>query len=132
MSNMQREWLKKIFSIVGIFAYLAFEMMTIVLGGGWLYAGLIGGLLVLIPLLFIILYVPIASIIWHWRLMGICENDWEENTLNCWWRFIGYWCGDWENLIPQMIEEDYDDEYNKNEAKKFFERIKAVKKPRWL
>ena len=129
---MQREWLKRVLFFVGMFAYLAFEMMTIVLGGRWLYVGLIGGLVILVPLLFILVYVPIASIIWYWRLMGICENDWEENTLRFWWRFIGYWCGDWESLIPQIIEEDYDDEYNKNEAKKLFERIKAVKKPRWL
>ena len=132
MNNMQKEWLKKVLLFVGAIAFVVFELATLFLGEAWLIVGLVVGLGVLIPLLAVIIYVPIASLVWYWRLMGICRNDWEENTLRFWWRFIGYWCGDWENLIPQMIEEDYDDEYNKNEAKKLFERIKAVNKPKWL
>ena len=39
---------------------------------------------------------------------------------------------DFIKFIESYRNGTYEDEYNKNEAKKLFERIRAVKKPRWL
>ena len=134
MSNAQKDYLKKWAIGIGFVLALALLFTALVAGGVWAIIGLVFVGLLACSCIGILLATAIASLIWHWRLMGVCENEWEELMLKKWWRYMNYWGGCWEDLIPRMIEEDTDEELGieRKQQMELFERFKAVKVPRVL
>lgn len=133
MSNAQKNYLKKWAIALGIIFSVALMIACLVIGNPWdMIASAIvclGGLV----LIAVMMAGIIGSMIWHWRLMGVCENDWEEHMLKYWWRFMNYWGGDWEELIAQMIAEDYEQDSEDYVLRmELYDKFRAVKAPRVL
>ena len=133
MTNAQKDYLKKWAIAFAVIAVFALMIMFICLGEPWHWITL--GIMVLLTAVFVVALVTnaIASLIWHWRLMGVCDNEWEEHMLKKWWRYMNYWGGCWEDLIPQWIAEDY--EQNSQDyvlRMELYDKFRAVKVPRVL
>lgn len=134
MSNAQKNYLKKWAVALGVIFGIVLMILCFVLGNPWdlIVTAIfcLGGLALIVVMVAEI----IGSTIWHWRLMGECKTEWEEEMLAYWWRFMNYCGGDWEGLIPRMIEEDTDEELGieRKYQMELFERFKAVKAPRIL
>ena len=108
MSNAQKNYLKKWAIALGCILVLGLLITCIVVGEPWDWIALGVAVAVLVTCVATLVFEAIASLIWHWRLMGVCENEWEEHMLKKWWRYMNYWGGCWEDLIPQWIAEDYE------------------------
>lgn len=131
MSNAQKNYLKKWALALGIIFGMVLMITCVALGEPWLWITLGIMVLTLVAMAVVVVVEIIGSMVWHWRLMGVCKTEWEEDTLRWWWRFMNYHSGCWEELIPRMIDEEYKDEYSRQEAIALFERFKAVKPPKW-
>lgn len=132
MSNAQKDYLKKWAIALGCILILGLLITCIVLGEPWEWIAFGVAVVVLVACVVVVAIEVGSCIIWHWRLMGECKTEWEEETLSWWWRFMNYHSGCWEELIPRMIDEEYKDEYSRQKAIALFERFKAVKAPRVL
>lgn len=134
MSNTQRNYLKKWAIAIGYILILAFLTTCIVLGRPWQWIALGVVVTIVVACVAMLVSLGIGTIVWHWRLMGECKTEWEEEMLAYWWRFMNYHSGNWEELIPCMIEEDTDEEIGieRKQQMELFERFKAVKAPRVL
>ena len=78
MNKMQKEFIKNGALILGSIIYVALVFTGLALGGGWFYWSAIMAFAILIPLSVYIVYLPIATFVWHWRLMGACITDEDE------------------------------------------------------
>lgn len=134
MSNAQKNYLKKWALVLGVISGVVLMITFIALGEPWHWITFGVVVLALVAFLAGLVATVIASLVWHWRLMGVCENQWEEAMLAYWWRYMNYWGGCWEDLIPRIIEEDTDEELGieRKQQMELFERFKAVKAPRVL
>ena len=136
MTHAQRKYLKKWLTGIGIMLYCVILMILVVTGSNGidicLWIGLAMIIIPCVPLVFILLSVPFATIIWHWRLMGECQNEWESNLLNQWWLWI-YRSDSWVEYITELIYEEYQGDKELREyAVNFALRLDEVKKPKWL
>lgn len=131
MNKMQKEYLKKLFIGIGLFLWAVAIIVSATLGEPWHWFAIGSTSVIAIPMLFIILYVPIATQVWHWRLMGICNAETEEELLRDWWFWIRR-SDTWADYIAQDILENYTDTSSKTEAEDFLRRLAEVKKPKWL
>ena len=131
MNKMQKEWLKTVGLIAGAILYLIVILVTMCLGEEWLWISLILTLLVTIPIfIYGIIYVPIANMIWYWRLMGACITDEDEELLRTWWFWIkrSDYCADYLwNEIQEMKDEEL-----REGAEDLRTRLMCVKKPKWI
>lgn len=135
MTTAQREYLKKRLKGLGIVAHCITIIVLVAIGAPngtwpmWVALGMLG-----VPAVFIAfasIYVPIATAVWHWRMMGECHTEVESNILNQWWFFIVR-SDSWVNYLTEEIE-DYDAELNtKQFYLDFLHRLENVKKPKWL
>ena len=134
MSNAQKNYLKKWAIALGCILIVGLLITCLILGEPWDWIAFGVAVAVLVACVAVLVIEVIASLIWHWRLMGACESEWEEEMLAYWWRFMNYWGGNWEELIPCMIEEDTDEELGieRKQQMELFERFKVVKAPRVL
>lgn len=134
MSNAQKDYLKKWAIALGCILILGLLITCLVLGEPWDWIAFGVAVVVFGACVAVLISIAIGSLIWHWRLMGVCENEWEEEMLAYWWRWMNYWGGCWEELIPRLIEEETDEELGieRTSQMELFERFKAVKAPRVL
>jgi NADH:ubiquinone oxidoreductase subunit K len=134
MSNTQRNYLKKWAIAIGNILILAFLITCIVLGRPWQWIALGVAVIIVVACVAVLVSLGVGTIVWHWRLMGECKTKWEEEMLAYWWIFMNYHSGNWEELIPRMIEEDTDGESDiqRKYQMELFERFKAVKAPKVL
>lgn len=133
MTNAQKDYLKKWALALGISLGVVLLITFIVLGNPWHWItfGVVAFTVVAIVVALVIN--AIGSFIWHWRLMGVCENEWEEHMLKYWWRYMNYWGGCWEDLIAQMIAEDYEQDTEDYVLRmELYDKFRAVKAPRVL
>lgn len=131
MSDAQKKYLKEWAIALGCILIPVLLIILGVLGSpwDWIAFGIIS--IVVLGCIGLLIIEAIGSMIWHWRLMGECKTEWETNTLSWWWPFMNYHSGNWLEFIPRMIDEEYTDEYTRQEAIKLFERFKAVQPPKW-
>lgn len=133
MSNAQKDYLKKWAIGIGFVLALALLFTALVVGGIWAIIGLVFVGLLACSCVGILLVSAIGTLIWHWRLMGVCENEWEEQMLRYWWRWMGYWGGCWEDLIAQMIAEKYEQDTEDYVLRmELYDKFRAVPVPRVL
>ena len=132
MSNAQKNYLKKCAIAFGCILILGLLITCLALGEPWDWIAFGVAVAVLVACVAVVVIEVVSYIIWHWRLMGECKTEWEEDTLKWWWRFMNYHSGCWEELIPRMIDEEYKDEYTRQKAIALLKRFKAVKSPRIL
>ena len=133
MSNAQKDYLKKWAIGLAIFAFFALMIAFVIIGEPWHWITC-GMMAVVIVIFFVALVInAIGSFIWHWRLMGVCENEWEEHMLKKWWRYMNYWGGCWEDLIAQMIAEKYEQGTQDYVLRmELYDKFRAVPVPRAL
>lgn len=136
MTTMQQNYLKKVLKAVGAIAYgIACALFTIIGGANnhwtmWIGLGLMGLPATLIA--FACIYIPIATEVWHWRLMAICENAWQAELLDHWW-FWMYRSEKWFDYLKTDIEENFSDtEEMKQMTTDFLHALARVKKPKLL
>ena len=130
MNKMQKEWLKNASVIIGAILYLALIIIPMLISktGAW-----ISFILCIPPLVFILgyaIYMPIATFIWHWRLMGACITDEDEELLRTWWFFIKR-SECWADYLWKEIQEMKDEEWREG-AEDLRTRLMCVKKPKWI
>lgn len=135
MTTAQREYLKKWLKGLGIAAYCITCITFSAIGAIndnwliWIGLGMLG-----VPaasIAFASIYVPIATMVWHWRLMGECKTDWEARTLNHWW----FWMqrsDSWAEYLTEEIEDYYEEKEVRQRHFDFLYRLENVKKPSWL
>lgn len=133
MSNAQKNYLKKWAIALGCILLLGLFITCLVVGEPWEWIAVGVTVAIVVVCIVVIAIEVIGSMIWHWRLMGECKTQWEEEMLAYWWRFMNYHSGNWETLIPRMIEEDTDEELGieRKYQTELFERFKAIQPPRW-
>lgn len=132
MTTMQKNHLKKVLKVFGALAYGIIAITFIAAGEPWHWITLAMTGLVALPIAVAMVYLPIAGAVWHWRLMGICEEEWQSNLLSCWWFWISR-SENWFDYLKKEIESDFgDDEKAKRQAIDFLYALARVKKPRWL
>jgi hypothetical protein len=133
MSNAQKNYLKKWAIALSCILIFGLLITCMVLGEPWDWIAFGVAVAVSVACVAVLLIEVIGSTIWHWRLMGECKTEWEEEMLAYWWRFMNYHSGNWEELIPRMIEEDTDEELGieRKQQMELFERFKAVQPPKW-
>lgn len=131
MNKMQKEYLKKLFIGIGLFLWGVAIIVSAALGEPWVWFAIGSMSVIAVPMLFVVFYVPIATQVWHWRLMGICNTETEEELLRDWW-FWMRWPDTWTEYIAQDILENYTNIKSKTEAEDFLWRLAEVKKPKWL
>lgn len=134
MSNAQKDYLKKWAIVLGVIFGIVLMITCIILGHPFDFIALGAiGCVCLVCIATVIVEI-IGSMIWHWRLMGECKTKWEAEMLAYWWRFMNYHSGNWEELIPCMIEAETDEKLGteREQQMELFERFKAVKAPRVL
>jgi hypothetical protein len=133
MSNAQKNYLKKWATTLGIILSIVLIVTFIALGDPWHWISLGIAVLALVAIVVGFIATAIASLIWHWRLMGVCENEWEEHMLKKWGRYMNYWGGCWEDLIPRWIAEDYEQNTQDYVLRmELYDKFRAVKVPRVL
>jgi NADH:ubiquinone oxidoreductase subunit K len=134
MSNAQKNYLKKWAIALGCILILGLLITCIALGNPWHWIAFGVAVIIVVACVAVLVSLGIGTIVWHWRLMGECKTKWEEEMLAYWWIFMNYHSGNWEELIPRMIEEDTDGESDiqRKYQMELFERFKAVKAPRVL
>lgn len=134
MSDTQRNYLKKWAIALGYILILGFLITCIVLGDPWEWIAFGVAVVILVACIAVVVIAIVGSMVWHWRLMGECKTKWEEEMLAYWWRFMNYHSGNWEELIPCMIEAETDEKLGteRTQQMELFERFKAVKAPRVL
>ena len=135
MTTAQKEYLKKLLKGLAIAAYCFTTIVLTAIGvpnGTWPMWVALGMMLVpAAAIAFVSFYVPIATLVWHWRLMGECKNDWEARTFNRWWFWIQR-SDSWVKYLTEEIEEYYEEEENRQMRLDFLHRLESVKKPSWL
>lgn len=133
MSDAQKNYLKKWALALGVIFSVVLLVTFLILGHpfDWITLGVLG--CVCLACIASVIVGVFASLIWHWRLMGACESEWEEEMLAHWWRYMNYWGGCWEDLIPKMIAEYHEpDSVEYILRMRLFEKFKSVKAPRVL
>ncbi len=138
MTKMQKDYIAKWLKVVGIILYCVATIVFMIAGGETRHWIMWVGLVMLaVPSAFIIFacaYVPFATMVWHWRLMGECKTEWESETLQRWW-FWMYRSERWQDYLWQEVAEEYPEDTDYDERRKmgeFIFRLAEVKKPRWL
>lgn len=136
MTIAQTEYLKKWLKGLGIAAYciacITFGAIGAINDNWLIWVGLamLGAPAAFIA--FALIYVPIATMVWHWRLMAICENAWQAKLLDRWW-FWMYRSEKWFDYLLTDIEETYgSDEKVKQMTTDFLHALARVKKPKLL
>lgn len=135
MTIAQKEYLKKMTKVLAITAYVIAILIFIIIGAPnrtwclWVGLGLIA--LPAVFVVFALIYVPIAMVIWHWRLMGECKTELEAIILERWWFWVRR-SDTWADYLTEEIEEDDCDKAIKQMYLEFLHRLKNVKKPKWL
>lgn len=136
MTTMQQNYIKKVLKAIGVIAYcVAMALLTIIGGANnhwtmWIGLGLMGLPATLIA--FACIYIPIATEVWHWRLMAICEDAWQAKLLDHWW-FWMYRSEKWFDYLKTDIEENFSDtEEMKRMTTDFLHALARVKKPKLL
>ena len=133
MTNAQKRYLKKWAIGIGIVLILALLFTSLIVGGVWATIGFVVVTLIVFGCVGVLLTTAIGTLVWHWRLMGVCENEWEEHMLAYWWRWMGYWGGNWEDLIGQMIAEDYEqDTMDYVLRMELYDKFRAIPVPKCL
>lgn len=133
MSNAQKQYLKKWAIALGVILGVVLMATFVVLGEPWLWITFGIATLALVTIIVRFVVEAIGSLIWHWRLMGVCENEWEEHMLKKWWRYMNYWGGCWEDLIAQWIAEDYEQDTQDYVLRmELYDKFRAVPVPRVL
>ena len=130
MNKMQKEWLKNGGFILGSIIYVVLMLICLLLGEAWLYWGAIMAFAVAIPLSVYMVYLPIANMVWYWRLMGACITDEDEELLRTWWFFIKR-SECWADYLWKEIQEMKDEEWREG-AEDLRTRLMCVKKPKWI
>lgn len=130
MNKMQKEWLKNGAFISGSTIYVTIMFTFLFLGGSWLYWGAIMVFIIFIPIFVYIVYLPVAHMVWHWRLMGVCITDEDEELLRTWWFFIKR-SERWADYLWKEIQEMENEEFRKG-AEDLRTRLMRVKKPKWI
>ncbi len=135
MTKMQKAYVTKGLKVIGIILYCIATMVFIIAGSEtkhWImWVGLAMFIAPVIPIAFATFYIPIATTVWHWRLMGVCEEEWQAQLLSKWWFYINRsekWC----KYLKEEIEDNYHDEVAKQTAIDFLHALARVKKPKWL
>ena len=132
MTNAQKNYLKKWAIALSCILIFGLLITCIVLGEPWDWIAFGVTVAVLVACVAVVLIEVIGSMIWHWRLMGECKNEWEEDMLAYWWRFMNYHSGNWEEFIPCMIEEDTNEDFGERKRQTdLFKRFKTVRPPKW-
>ena len=137
MTIAQKQYLKKWIITIGFFLYCIALLIFLFIGSEtnnwmmWVGCGML--IAPAVPIAFAAFYIPIATIVWHWRLMGECTTDWETETLQRWWFFIRR-SDTWKEYISEDIHENFSEEETEqyNKLVDFMYRLKSIKKPRWL
>lgn len=130
MNKMQKDWLKKSAFILGAIIYVVLMLACLLLDEAWLYWGAIMAFAVFIPVSVYIVYLPIAHMVWYWRLMGVCITDEDEELLRTWWFFIKR-SDCWADYLWEEIQEMKDEEWREG-AEDLRSRLMGVKKPKWI
>lgn len=130
MNKMQKDWLKNGATIFTFIAYCSLMLTCLMLGGDWLYWGAIMAFIIIIPLLTYAVYLPIANMVWYWRLMGACITEEDEELLRAWWFFIKR-SECWADYLWREIQEMKDEERREG-AEDLRTRLMCVKKPKWI
>lgn len=137
MTHAQKEYLLKGAKFFGIFLYCTLIIVFAIAGSEtqnwmmWVGLAMLG-----VPCVFIVfalIYVPVATAVWHWRLMGICEEEWQSDLLAQWW----FWMYRSEKWFSYLSAEIYENLTEENQAEKqkqldFLYALNRVKKPKWL
>ena len=136
MTKMQKAYVAKRLKVVGIILYCIAIMVFTIAGsttGHWImWVGLAMLGAPTIPIAFAMLYIPIASVVWHWRLLGICEEEWQSKLLSHWGLWM-YRSEKWFDYLKEEIEDAFgDDENVKQKATDFLYALARVKKPKLL
>lgn len=136
MTKMQKAYVAKGLKVVGIILYCIAAMVFTVAGSEtkhWImWVGFAMIIAPVVSIAFAMLYISIATAVWHWRLMGICEEEWQSKLLSHWW-FWMYRSEKWFDYLKEEIEDDFgDDESVKQKATDFLHALARVKKPRLL
>lgn len=137
MTKMQKAYITKGFKVVGVILYcIAMVAFTIMGCETQHWIRWVGFSMILIPaavlLAFVLLYIPIATAVWHWRLMGICEEEWQSKLLSNWWFWIRR-SDEWFCYLRGEIEESFGDDGDaKQIAIDFLYALARVKKPKLL
>lgn len=137
MTHAQKEYLLKGAKLFGILLYCALIIVFAVAGSEtqnwmmWVGLAMLG-----VPCVFIafaVIYVPIATAIWHWRLMGICEEEWQSDLLAQWW-FWMHRSEEWFNYLLTEVHEEWTEENHAEMQRRydFLYELNRVKKPKWL
>lgn len=135
MTIAQKEYLKKKLNVLAIIAYVITVITLTAIGAPngtwpmWVTLGMVGVPAVTIACASI--YVPIATMVWHWRMMGECHTETESKILDRWWFFIVR-SDSWVDYLTEEIE-DYDVEPSvKQFYLDFLHRLENVEKPKLL
>lgn len=132
MTNAQKEFIKRIVTIVGIVLYFIFIIVCGCIGNIWARIAFGVAIATLVPMVGYIAYINIAKFIWHWRLMGECKNDFETKLLNHWW----FWMtrsDSWHRYIQELIYDEYgEDDETRAKVLEFYVRCIEVNKPKGL
>ena len=134
MTNAQREWLKgklKWFAFITccVTAVVCAALGNLVPWLPWVSIAMMG--LLVLPIAFAMFYIPIALAVWHWRLLGVCENENEKNLLNAYWFWI-YRSESWAQYLTEDVCDRYEEGEHRQILLNFINKLAAVPKPRWL
>ena len=130
MNKMQKEFIKNGAFILGTIIYSVLMLTCLLLGDNWLYWGAIMAFALFIPISVYMVYLPIANMVWYWRLMGACITDEDEELLRTWWFFIKR-SECWVDYLQKEIQEMKDEEWREG-AEDLRTRLMCVKKPKWI
>lgn len=135
MTNAQKAYLIKRLKVLGGIAYCVTAIVFAALGNilPWApYIALAQLGAVALPIAFAMIYVPIATAVWHWRLMGVCENEQEEKVLDAYWFYV-YRSENWMSYLRADVNDRYaDNEEHRDILLAFIDKLASVKKPRLL
>ena len=130
MTTMQKKHLIKILTVFGALAYGITAIVFAAIGEPWHWVAIGMMSLVALPIAVAMVYIPIAGAVWHWRLMGACITDEDEELLSGWWFYINR-SESWAEYLRDEIAECKEDEWREG-AEDLLNRLEKVKKPRWL
>lgn len=135
MNKMQKEYVMKWLNGLAIAGWIVLCIVSATMGEPWHWFALGSMIIVATPIAFAMFYFPLATLVWHWRLMGVCETEAEGNVLKAWW----FWMrrsDDWYGYLVNDIYERYPDEKADRESRyvlmTFLDKLTKVKKPKWL
>lgn len=133
MNKMQKEYMMKWLKGLAVAGWIVLCLISAIMGEPWLWFAIGSMVVVCVPIAFAMIYIPIATQVWYWRLMGICEEEWQSDLLARWWFWMRR-CENWFSSLATDIYEDWTEENQEEKQKQldFLYALNRVKKPKLL